>query len=175
MNLKGVVVRPAVCGYAHPNVRAMSECEISAELLDATVSNPDLATIATELLEDWGQLSPHLPLTPQQESAIRRDNVGNYDAQKRDALRRWKKTKGHAATYRALIAAATEAKNMELADSIESMLWMREKPRTGNAMPCEARGTYRPRGGAGQNYINGDMPMQALPIPHKQNFQYIRL
>ena len=112
----------------------MSKWEISAELLDATVSNPDLATIATKFLKEWEGLSPHLKLTPLQEIEIRRDNAG-YGAQKLDALRRWKIYEGDAATYRAFIAAATAASNMELVDSVKSMLRMREKPRTGNATP----------------------------------------
>ena len=114
--------------------QTMSECKISAELLDAPVSNVDLNTIAAELLEDWEELSPHLQLTPQQESVIRRNAVGNYDAQKRGALRRWKKNKGAAATYRAFIAAATAASNLELVDCVKSMLQMRERP-TGSATP----------------------------------------
>ena len=126
----------------------MNESEISAELLDAPVSNPDLATIATKLLDDWGELSPHLQLTPQQESAIRQNHVGNYDAQKRGALRRWKKNNGAAATYRAFVAAATAASNMELVDSVKSMLQMREKP-TGNSIHAVGE-PNRPR--AGQNY-----------------------
>ena len=112
----------------------MSERRISAELLDATVSDLDLDTIATQLIVDWEGLSPHLQLTPPQKSAISRNNVGDYDAQKRDALRKWKESKGHAATYSALIAAATEAKNQELADSVKSKLQGRQKS-TGNATP----------------------------------------
>ena len=111
----------------------MSECEISAKLLDAPVSDTDLATIAMKLL-DWGELSPHLKLTPQQENTIRQNHVGNYDAQKLGALRRWKANEGDAATYRAFIAAATVASNMELLDSVKSMLRGREKT-TGNATP----------------------------------------
>ena len=110
----------------------MNEREISAELLDAPVSNPDLTAIA-RLLGEWEELSPHLRLTPQQEIEIRRDNV-NYGAQKRGALRRWKINNGAAATYRAFIAAAIAASNVDLADSVKSTLRMREKP-SGNAPP----------------------------------------
>ena len=109
----------------------MNVCEISEELLDAPLSNPDLATIARKLCH-WKELSPYLQLTPQEEITIRQNNVGNYDAQKHGALHRWKINMGGAATYRAFIAAAAEAKNMELVDSVKSMLRMREKP-TGNA------------------------------------------
>ena len=126
------IYQPAVTPTKH-KVRPMNECEIPAELLDAPVSNPDLAAIAVKLL-DWGELSPHLQLTPQQENTIRQNHVGNYDAQKLGALRRWKANEGNTATYRAFIAAATAASNMELVDSVKSLLRMREKP-TGNAMP----------------------------------------
>ena len=114
----------------------MSECvsEISAQLLDAPVSNPDLATFAAKLL-DWGELSPHLQLTPQQEYTIRQNHVGNYEAQKLGALRRWKANEGDAATYGALITAATAVSNMELVDSVKSLLRMRQKPAGINATP----------------------------------------
>ena len=111
----------------------MSECEISVELLDAPVSNPDLATIAVKLCR-WEELAPQLRLTLQQEITIRQNHVGDYDGQKLGALRRWKMNEGAAATYRAFIAAARAASNMELVDSVKYTLRMREKP-TGIATP----------------------------------------
>ena len=42
----------------------MSESDISPELLDTSVSYTDIARIANDFLENWGELSPHLELTP---------------------------------------------------------------------------------------------------------------
>ena len=81
-------------------------------------------------LTQWEELSPHLGLTHPQEVEIRRTFM-DYRSQKREALRKWKESKGHAATYRALIAAATAASNMELVDNVKAMLQTRERS-TGN-------------------------------------------
>ena len=103
---------------------AMSESDISSELLDTPVSHTNLAKIA-ECLENWEELSPHLELRPQQEAEIR-NTYKDYGAQKREALRKWKKIKGTAATYRAFITAATAISNMELVDNVKAML---QKPK----------------------------------------------
>ena len=105
----------------------MSESDISPELLDTPVSYTDIAKIATDFLENWEELSPHLELMPQQEAEIC-NRFKNYGVQKREALRKLKKIKGTAATYRAFITAATAISNMELVDNVKAMLWTRDKP-----------------------------------------------
>ncbi|ETW91978.1 MAG: hypothetical protein ETSY2_55065 [Candidatus Entotheonella gemina] len=105
----------------------MSESDISPELLDTPVSYTDIARIANDFLENWEELSPHLELTPQQEAEIR-NTFKDYGAQKREALRKWKKIKGNAATYRVFIAAATATSNIELVDNVKAMLRAKEKP-----------------------------------------------
>ena len=98
----------------------MSESVISPELLDTPVSYTDIARIAKDFLENWEELSPHLELTPQQEAEIRH-TFKDYGAQKREALRKWKKIKGSAAPYRAFITAAAATSNMELVDRVKNM------------------------------------------------------
>lgn len=97
-----------------------------AELLDTPISSFDIATIATNYIKDWKDLSPHLGLTRVQEIAICRNNE-EYNDQKRAALHRWKICEGDKATYRALIAAAEAASNMKLADDVKTMLQSRKK------------------------------------------------
>ena len=99
------------------------------ELLDAPVSDVDIATIAAEYLVSWEELSPYLGLTKQHEADIRKD-FKEHSEQKRQALLKWKKIKGNGATYRALITAARATSNMELVDNINAMLQTRAK-RTG--------------------------------------------
>ena len=105
----------------------MSGSDISPELLDTPVSYTDIAKIATYFLENWEELLPHLELTPQQEAEIR-NTFKDYGAQKREALRKWKKIKGDAATYRAFITAATATSNMELVDRVKAMLQTKGTP-----------------------------------------------
>ena len=105
---------------------AMSESDISAELLDTPVSAQDVATI-TKYLTKWEDLSPFLDLTQQDQTNIC-NTYRDYNYQKRQALRKWREIKGDAATYRALITAAEEIPNLELVDKVKAMLWTREKP-----------------------------------------------
>ena len=77
--------------------------------------------IAGELLTDWEELSPSLDLTQAQERNIRKTH-GEYADQKREALRAWKHNKGKGATFGALIAAAEEVSNMQLADDIRDLM-----------------------------------------------------
>ena len=76
-------------------------------------------------LTQWEELSPFLGLTPTQKVEIR-STFREYSDQKREALCQWKRIKGHLATYRALIAAATAASNMDLVDNVKAMLQTRE-------------------------------------------------
>ena len=109
---------------------AMSESDISPELLDTPVSYTDVAKIAADFLASWEELSPHLELTPEQEAEIR-NTFKDYGIQKREALRRWKKNKGNTATYRAFTTAATATSNMELVDRVKAMLQTKGTPATG--------------------------------------------
>ena len=111
----------------------MSETDISPELLDIPVSYADIAIVAADFLENWEELSPHLGLTRQQEAEIR-NTFKDYGTQKREALSKWKKIKGNAATYGGFIAAAAATSNIELVDNVKAMLRAKEKP-TGKPTP----------------------------------------
>ena len=115
----------------------------AADPLDTPVSDQDITTIAAMYLIQWEELSPSLGLTPQHESEIRH-TFRDYSDQKREALRRWKRIKGHAATYHAFITAATAISNMELVDNVKAMLQTRERS-TGNYHTFYLLMKYLPR------------------------------
>ena len=85
------------------------------------ISDEDVATIARKYLTDWELLRPYLRLTRQQEVEIRK-TFQHYGRQKNECLQVWKETKGNRATYRALITAAEEAEEQQLADHVKAML-----------------------------------------------------
>ena len=93
---------------------------IPRELLDAPVSDLDIAKIAS-YLTNWEALSPWLGLTGSQEEEIR-NTYRDYAEQKRRVLRKWKQIKGDTATHRACIATASAISNMELADNVRALL-----------------------------------------------------
>ena len=103
----------------------MSDSNISAELLDTPITHQDLSKIASNYLRKWEELLTELKLTPQQETEIK-ETLRDYDDQKRGALRKWREINGNAATYRALITAATAISNMELVDNVKAMLQARK-------------------------------------------------
>ena len=100
--------------------------DIPAELLDTLVSDTDVATIAAKHLKKWEELSPFLGLTELHEIEVR-NNFEDYSDQKRQALRKWKEIKGDAATYRAIIDAATAMSNEDLVDKVKAMLGTKKR------------------------------------------------
>ena len=86
------------------------------------ISGRDLAVIARDHLTDWENLQPFLGLSRAQKKEISKSFPGDYGKQKRECLEVWKEERGREATYRALISAAEEAKDKELADNIRDML-----------------------------------------------------
>ena len=92
-----------------------------ANLTEAIVSDEQLAIIARKFLTKWEELSPSLGLTQQQEESIRR-TLSDYEDQKRESLRWWKRNKGNKATFGAFIAAAESISNMQLADSLRDLI-----------------------------------------------------
>lgn len=87
-------------------------------MVDARVSEEDLATIAREYLTRWKEISPYLGITAQEEEEIC-ESFRSYGDQKREALKLWKRKKGKEATYGAFIAAAKKVGNADLADEVE--------------------------------------------------------
>ena len=97
---------------------SFSECP----KLDDVISRRCLAAIAKSHITHWEPLGPFLGLTRQQEVEIAQNYSSNYGLQKRECLEVWKEVKGDRATYRALISAAEEAEDQQLADAIRNMI-----------------------------------------------------
>ena len=89
--------------------------------MDGVISRKTLAVIARDHLNDWKKLGPFLDLSRQQETAIAHSSP-DYGLQKRECLEVWKEVKGDGATYEALISAAEEAEDQQLADNIRNIL-----------------------------------------------------
>ena len=89
---------------------------------DDEISGRDLAVIARDHLTQWEKLHPFLGLNRAQKKEIARSYPGDYGLQKQECLEVWKEERGREATYRALISAAEEAKDQQLADNIRDML-----------------------------------------------------
>ena len=87
------------------------------------VSNIHLAEIARDHMTSWEPLVPYLGLSRTQEVNIRQTNR-DYDAQKREFLQEWQKTRGTQATYEAFITAAKQARDQMLADAVRKMIGM---------------------------------------------------
>ena len=99
----------------------MSVPHISSDVLDTPISDQDIATIIRDYLVRWEELAPHLGLTASQEHSIRQ-TFREYEDQKREALRTWKRNKGNGATYCTFITAAETISNMQLADNVRALL-----------------------------------------------------
>ena len=97
---------------------------ILSYLLDAQITNQDIATIARDYLVSWEEISSHLELTDPQQYSIQK-TFRRYEDQKREALLMWKRNRGSKATYSAFIAAAETLSNIRLADDVRSMLMRR--------------------------------------------------
>ena len=94
---------------------------IPSDLLDAQITDQDIATIARDHLVRWEELAPHLELTDPQVYSIQQ-TFRMYEDQKHEALRMWKRKKGWGATYSAFIAVAEALSNIRLADNVRTML-----------------------------------------------------
>ena len=99
----------------------MNVPHISGDVLDTPITDQDIATIARDYLVRWEELAPHLGLTAPQEHSIRQ-TFREYEDQKREALRTWKRNKGNGATYCAFITAAETISNRQLADNVRALL-----------------------------------------------------
>ena len=89
--------------------------------LDNEISDRHLALIARDHLTDWESLAPFLGLSRPQEQQIARSYPGDYGRQKRECLQVWREMKGAEATYQALITAAVEAENRQLAGAVRNL------------------------------------------------------
>jgi GTPase SAR1 family protein len=89
---------------------------------DDEINDRDIAVISRDHLTDWENLQPFLGLSRAQKKEISKSFPGDYGKQKRECLEVWKEERGREATYRALISAAEEARDQQLADNIRVML-----------------------------------------------------
>ena len=113
-----VIVKSVACS---PILFLHSPSTVVAISLDTPVTDQDIATVARDYLVRWEELAPHLGLTVQQEQSIRQ-TFREYEDQKREVLRTWKRNKGNGATYHILITAAETISNMQLADNVRALL-----------------------------------------------------
>ena len=89
--------------------------------LKKTIPHEQLAIIARKYLTKWEEVTPSLGLTHQDEVNIR-ETYRDYANQKREALYTWRRNKGDGATYGALIAAAEDISNQQLADGVRKLM-----------------------------------------------------
>ena len=89
-------------------------------LLDRQLSDKEIADITRKCLKTWEKLYPYLGLNEVDVEGIKR--IPDYEEQRREVLLKWRKQKGSGATFRALIKAARDADNINLADNLEDML-----------------------------------------------------
>ena len=86
------------------------------------ISDRDMAVIARDHLVDWENLHSFLGLSRVQKREIANSYPTDYRKQKQKCLEIWREVNGAEATYAALISAAEEAKDKDLADSVRSLL-----------------------------------------------------
>ena len=94
--------------------------------MDGKITDRHIADIARELA-DWKVLRPYLGLNETHEAVIKES--GDPGAQRRGLLQEWRRIRGNAATYGALIEALTVADNVNLAGYVRSLIAGNEGPR----------------------------------------------
>ena len=113
-------VFPVVIIFLPSFSTVVSPTTVASASLDTPITDQDITTIARDYLVKWEELSPHLELTAPQEHSIRQ-TFKDYEDQKREALRMWKRNKGNRATYRTFITAAETISNVQLADNVRAL------------------------------------------------------
>ena len=88
--------------------------------VDSEISDKEVAVIAQNYLKSWEALSPYLGLDEVANEAIRR-TPGGYVEEKKEFLQEWKRRQGSRATFRALIQAARDTKDINFVDKLEKM------------------------------------------------------
>ena len=89
-------------------------------VMGAKISDQDIAKVATKI-QNWKHLSPFLDLNDVDQKEIENYSRGDYLEEKRAALCKWRQKGGKRATYEALIDAAREADNEDLAEYVQSL------------------------------------------------------
>ena len=84
------------------------------------ITDKEIADIAQNCLKSWEVLSPYMGLDEVANEAIKRTSSG-YLQQKKEFLQECRRRKGSGAMFGALIKAAKDAKDIDLADKLEKM------------------------------------------------------
>ena len=95
-------------------------CALDNSCMDITLTDIGVCAIAEKIVH-WERLRPHLGSTKADEEAIKSNNVGRYEEQKKDLLYKWRQMMGDDATPRNFVAAARDAEDEELADEVEKL------------------------------------------------------
>ena len=95
-------------------------CALDNSCMDITLTDEVVCAIAKKIGR-WEPLRPHLRLTKPDEEAIKSDNVGRYEEQRKDLLYKWRQMMGDDATPRNFVAAALKEEDKRLADEVEKL------------------------------------------------------
>lgn len=96
------------------------------------VTDEHIAVIA-ECLINWKRLAPYLGLTEADERTIGEDYRGDFELQKREALRKWKRKCGSEATYSRLVQILCGTGCVDLAEKVKEVLTATEC----SSSPCK--------------------------------------
>ena len=97
-------------------LRGVSEADRASPITDVHI-----AMIAKETTR-WERLAPFLDLSEAEEEEIAEDYKGDYELQKREALRLWKQKNGRRATYYQLVKILCERGHVALAEKVKEIL-----------------------------------------------------
>ena len=106
--------------------------DIPPRLLDRECTKRFLADVSKKL-RNWTLLSPYLDCFTDAEEHSISESSRDYDEQKQSLLFRWKAMRSTSATYRALIKAICESKNVDLAEYACELLLKLHEPTSDGA------------------------------------------
>lgn len=90
--------------------------------LDDEISRKVLADIARDHMKHWEHISPYLGLSRQKEIEISQNYPRDYARQRRECLEAWREAmKPGVCSYRALISAVEEAKDIDMAECVRTL------------------------------------------------------
>lgn len=101
-------------------LRGVSEADRASPITDVHI-----AMIAKETTR-WKTLAPFLDLSEAEEEEIAEDYKGDYELQKREALRLWKQKNGRRATYYQFVKILCERGHVALAEKVKEILMSTE-------------------------------------------------
>ena len=93
---------------------------MSDNRLQQVISDKDITNIARNV-SDWEALAIYMGFSATEMNQLRGSFPADVQKQGRECLQKWKVKQGRAATYQALIIAAKDAKDQQLADSVRDI------------------------------------------------------